>query len=187
MVLTILAGRAVSDFVLVRWRLGVVGTSVIVFALLAVPVQQTLMTAYALTQPDTRTLAVAWFEANVPAGSRVLIEGGKIEPDRETVPLQDTREAITRRIAYWKVAEPKQARYLQLKRSVYQGTGYDLTLVQLNSIESLDAYVDRGIEYFVVRPDFFTKGIRKSGAASAKLVERLRSNPNVRTGQALRR
>ena len=45
------------------------------------------MTAHTLTLPDTRTLAKAWFDANVPAGSKVLIEGGKIEPARETVPL----------------------------------------------------------------------------------------------------
>ena len=134
----------------------------------------------ALTRPDTRTLAKTWFDANVPAGSKVLVEGGKIEAARETVPLQDTREMITRRIAYWKVVEPKQARFLQFKRAVHQGTGYELTFVQLSSIEALDVYADGGIEYFVVRPVAFTQGIRKSGTGSAQLVDRLRTDPRAR-------
>ena len=179
-VLVILAGRAVADLVIARWRLGRVGTFVIVGVLLAVPVQQLLTTAQALTRPDTRTLAKTWFEAHVPAGSKVLIEGGKIEPGRETVPLQDTREMITRRIAYWKAVEPKQARFLQFKRAVHQGTGYELTFAPLDSIESLDTYADDGIEYFVVRPLAFTQGIRKSGTGSAQLIERLRTDPRAR-------
>ena len=179
-VLTILTGRAIADLATVRWRLGRVGTLAIVCALLAVPVHQLWTTAKALTRPDTRTLAKTWIEANVPAGSKVLIEGGKIEPGRETVPLQDTREMITRRIAYWKAVEPKQARFLQFKRAVHQGSGYELAFVQLDSIESLDTYADDGIEYLVVRPLAFTQGIRKSGTGSAQLVERLRTDPRAR-------
>ena len=179
-VLTIFTGRAIADFATVRWRLGRVGTLAIVCALLAVPVHQLWTTAKALTRPDTRTLAKTWIEANVPAGSKVLIEGGKIEPVRETVPLQDTREMITRRIAYWKAVEPKQARFLQFKRAVHQGAGYELEFVELDEIEPLDAYVARGIEYFVVRPETFLNYKRKAGAGSAMLVESLRSDSRVR-------
>jgi 4-amino-4-deoxy-L-arabinose transferase-like glycosyltransferase len=179
-VLTILAGRAVSDLVTCRWRLGPVATTIIACVLLVVPGQQLLTTAQALIKPDTRTLAKTWFEANVPAGSKVLIEGQKIAPSRETVPLQDTREVISRRIAYWKDVEPRQAQFLRLKRAVYQGKGYELTFVDLSSIESLETYAHDGIEYFVIRPSRFTRGIRKVGIGSAVLVHSLQSDPRAR-------
>jgi hypothetical protein len=92
--------------------------------------------------------------------------------------LRDTVESLDRRIAYWQDLEPRQARFLQVKRAAHEGGGYDLELVKLRSIESLEAYASRGVEYFVVRPEFFESS-RKAKPSSAVLLERLRSDPRV--------
>jgi hypothetical protein len=147
--------------------------------LLIVPARQIGLTAYALTQPDSRTQAKEWFESNVPAGSKVLIEGGKIGVVRETVPLQDSREAMLRRIEYFRQVEPRQAKYLELKIAVHEGVGYELEFVRLDSVASLDSYAAQGIEYFVVRPDAFLSDKRKVGPGSSKLIADLRADPTV--------
>jgi hypothetical protein len=108
----------------------------------------------------------------------VLIEGLKIGPVRATVPLHETPESIQRRVDYWTVKEPKQAKFLELQLAVHPGGGYDLELVRLDSISSLDAYLARGIEYFVIRPATFT-GTRRSSMGSARLVSDLRSDSRI--------
>lgn len=177
-VLSVLAGRAVSDMVSSlpsrRMALSIVLTAVLV----AWPLTEAVRYTYSLTQTDTRTLAKEWFEANVPAGRKVLIEGSKIAAARITVPLVDSRESLEQRIAYWNVQEPRQARYLELKRVVHEGGGYDLELVRIGSIAPLNDYLARGIEYFVVRPDYFV-GSRKSQGGSAAIVNALRTDTRV--------
>jgi hypothetical protein len=178
-VLSLLAGRLAADMLGATRRMHWAPIAAMLAVLLIVPARQESAVAYALTQPDSRTQAKEWFEANVPAGSRVLIEGGKISTMRETVPLQDSREAMLRRIEYYRQVEPKQAQYLELELAVHQGVGYDLELVRLESMESLDFYLAQGIEYFVLRPDAFQSDKRRAGSASAKLVTDLRTDSRV--------
>ena len=177
--LALLAGRLLADLLRKRGRVHWAMLATVLAVLLIVPIRQSSLMAYALTQQDSRTQAKEWFEANVPAGSKVLIEGGKIGVLRETVPLQDSREVILRRIEYFRQVEPKQAKYLELELAVYEGIGYDLEFVRLNSIASLDSYAARGIEYFVLRPDGFLSDKRRTNSGSAKLVADLRANPRV--------
>jgi hypothetical protein len=178
-VLTVLAGRTLSDLIVFipRWRM--TASVVLIVALVAWPVTEAIRDTYSLTQTDTRTLAKEWFEANVPAGSKVLIEGGKIAASRITVPLVDSRESLEQRIEYWKVKEPRQAKFLELKRAVHDGGGYDLELVQIGSIAPLGDYVARGIEYFIVRPDFFLAS-RMARGDSARLLSALRTDMRVK-------
>ena len=162
-----LSGRALADLAVKSSSRSSWAATFVLALCVAIPVGQSITTAYALSQPDTRTLAKRWFEANVPDGSKVLIEGGKISPDGQTIPLQDTREVLRRRIQYWSKVEPKQAKFLELRLSVHSGVGYELEYVRLNSIQSLDAYVQHGVEYFVVRPDSFTERLRMTGLAAS--------------------
>jgi hypothetical protein len=177
-VLAVLSGRVLAEIVgaIPRWR---AAASVILTAIfVAGPLYQAVSNSHVLTQADTRTLAKEWFDAHVPAGSRVFIEGTRISASRLTVPLTDSRASLERRIAYWKEQEPRQARFLEVKQAVHEGGGYDLELAKLASIEPLDDYVERGVEYFVVRPESFT-GSRKAEAGSARLVNALRSDGRV--------
>ena len=175
-VLVLLGGRALAELVHWRGRPHWAVLAAVLAALLVMPARQAGMTAYALTKPDSRTLAKEWFEANVPAGSKVLIEGGKIGAVRQSVPLQDSREAMQRRIEYFRAVEPRQAEFLERKLAVHEGVGYDLQLVRLDSIDSLDFYTAQGVEYFVVRPGTFLRELRRSGLGSASLLEDLRTD-----------
>jgi hypothetical protein len=176
--LAILTGRAVADVLLAipRWR--VVASTLIVAALVAWPVMQVAKAAYVLTREDTRTLTRDWFNAHVPVGSKVLIEGSKTAASRLTAPIEDSVESLDRRIAYWKIEEPRQALHLQVQRSVHGGGGYELELVRIRSIEDLDTYLKRGVEYFVVRPDYFMHA-RQAESSSVALMHALRTDRRV--------
>jgi hypothetical protein len=177
-VLSVLAARAVSAGLCATRgpRSLVAGLSVA--GLVAVPILHTGLNAYAVAQTDTRTIALEWMRANIADGSSMLIEGGKISPDRGTVPLHDSRDSLERRIAYWRTAEPRQAKFLNLKLAVHDGTGYQLQLVRIGSLETLEQYLGRGIQYFVVRPSYFS-GSRRSDATSTGFLRDLRSHPRI--------
>ena len=179
MVLVILAARALADLALLIPRRRMATLSVVASILIAWPLVESVRSTYALTQTDTRTLAKEWFEKSVPPGARVLIEGSKIGASRETVPLIDSRIALERRIAYWKPLEPQQARFLEHRLGAHPGGGYDLHLMRLSDVESLDEYVGQGVEYFVVRPESFL-GSRRAKNSTAQLLEDLRSDPRVK-------
>lgn len=176
-VLLVMAGRGLADVISAVPSWGSAVVVPIVLILIAMPVEQSLSRAKMLTQPDSRTLALEWFETNVPSGSRVLIEGRKIAPMRSTVPLRDTAGTMRRRIEYWKRVEPKQATLVEYRLSVHQGGGYELELVNAGSVATLDDYVVLGVEYFVVRPQVFVR--RKSGTRGGAFLEELRSDPRV--------
>jgi hypothetical protein len=160
-----------------RWG-GPVALTVVVLAGCALPLVATLKHSYSLTRPDTRTLAKDWLDANLPPGAKVLIEGGKIAPSRLTVQLQDSRESLDRRIEYWKGVEPRQARFLQVRRGVHEGGGYDLELVRAENILEVDDYLRAGVDYFVIRPDTFS-GARKAGDRSVRFLQSLRSDERI--------
>ncbi len=177
-VVTALAGRTVVELAgRIPQRRTVI--AVVAVACVGWPLARTIVNAEALAHPDSRTIAKEWIEANIPAGSRVLIEGMKITPIKGTVPLRETPAAIERRIAYWRTREPKQARYLELQRDASGGTGYELHFVRLDSIAPLQEYVSQGVRYFVVRPEAFEFS-RRAEADSGRLIRELRSDPRVR-------
>ena len=177
-VLAILGGRTFCQFLarVPRWHVAATVSATAI--ILAFPLSQSVKVSYSLTQTDTRTRAKAWFDEHVPPGSRVLIEGSKIAASRLTVPLADSRESLEHRIAYWEVHEPRQAKYLEMMRTVSAGGGYRLELIRLDSVASLDDYLAGGIEYFVVRPQYFASA-RKAGGGSARLLLALRSDPRL--------
>lgn len=178
-VLLVLAARLSVDLLsqLPRHRtlIGALGAA----ALVAWPASQAGVNNHVLTRTDTRTLAKDWIDANIPVGSHILIEGGKIAPSRETVQLSESPASLDRRIEYWKTEDPRQARFLEFKRAVHEGGGYELEIVKPDNFESFDAYVARGVRYFVLRPEALL-GSRQAGTASVSLMERLRSEDSVR-------
>jgi hypothetical protein len=178
-VLSLLSGRAFSELTQAVPHQRVFLAGIVAVVLIAWPAGQSIRHSYSLTQTDTRSLAKEWFDANVPPGRKVLIEGGKIAASRLTAPLSDSLEALERRIAYWESIEPRQARYLRFQRAVHEGGGHDLELVRVATVTSLDDYIARGVEYFVVRPETFI-GARKAKGGSARLLNSLRSDARVR-------
>lgn len=183
-VLVILGGRLLADTL--RWvphlRVAALGAAACLMA--AWPLVQSAANSYVLSQTDTRTLAKDWVQAAILPGSRVLIEGGKIAPSRETVPLEDSPSSLERRIAYWRSIEPRQAKYLEIKRAVHSGGGYELEIFKGNTAASLDEYLGRGIAYFVVRPDSLLNS-RRSSAPGVQLMRSLRTDSRVKLLKAI--
>lgn len=177
-VLTLLAARTLSDALGTLSRYRYMAAVPAVAVLIAWPLYQAASSSRMLTRTDTRTLARQWFDAEVPAGSKVLVEGGKISASRLSVPLTDSIGSLEKRIEYWKDVEPRQAKYLDIRRAAHDGGGYDLNLVKISTIAPFEHFVASGVEYFVVRPDSFT-GSRKAEGGSAEFLNALRSDPRV--------
>jgi hypothetical protein len=144
----------------------------------ALPAYRTAANNYLLTQTDTRTLAKEWFEENVPEGSRVMIEGLKVEPSRLTVPLQDTAANMRANIEYYKTREPGKAIYLRYLLQVDVERTYDLELVKRTEVQELQFYKDRGVQYFVIRPEAFENS-RRMGSTGRDLLAELNDDPDV--------
>jgi 4-amino-4-deoxy-L-arabinose transferase-like glycosyltransferase len=177
-VLLALGARGLADLLmLVPSRRSLVAAATVIF-LLATPIADSVAIGRQLTQVDSRTLALRWFESNVPAGTRVLIEGGKVGPVRSTVPLHDTRQAISCRIGYWQLVEPRQSKLLEYRLAAHQGGGYDLELIRVKSLTSVDDYLAMGVQYFVMRPEAFAAS-RKGGGVGSRFLNELRSDPRI--------
>lgn len=177
-VLSVLTARAISDLPeLIPSHRQLVSVAVAV-VLVVWPLGQAISNSRLLTRTDTRTLARQWFDAEVPAGSVVLIEGGKISASRLTVPITDSAASLQRRIEYWREIEPRQAKYLEIRRAAHDGGGYELELVRISTIGTLGEYLSKGVQYFVVRPESF-EGSRKADGGSARLLATLRSDPRI--------
>jgi 4-amino-4-deoxy-L-arabinose transferase-like glycosyltransferase len=184
-VLALLAGRAVHA----AWpRDGSVRQAMAVLLaglLVAYPTYQSIQNNYLLTQTDTRALAKTWFDDNVEEGSKVMIEGLKVEPSGLTVPLRDTHENMRAKIDFYKKREPAKAKYLSFLVQVDRGKTFDLELVKRSDLQSLDYYKDKGVRYLVIRPQTLEQS-RKVGASGRDLLDELRDDPDVEVIQSFR-
>jgi hypothetical protein len=183
-VLTVLAGRMLYAVWPQSGSLKRLAAGAFVAMLLVVPVQRTVANNYLLTQTDTRTLAKEWFDENVPDGSKVLIEGLKVEPVKLTVPLQDSPDNMRENIEYYKTREPGKAVYLRYMLQVDTGRTYDLELVKLSELQSLDFYKDQGVRYLVIRPLAFESS--RSSDRGSRLLAELQHDPDVRVIKSFR-
>jgi hypothetical protein len=179
-VLALLAGRLVYE----QWpRAGAVKRAfavVLVAALAALPAYRSIVNDHLLTQPDTRTIAKQWFEEQIPHGARVFIEGGKIEPTRLTVPLQDTAENFREYAEFYRTREPGKTKYLNFKLQALSGPSYDLELISPADLElhDLEYYKEAGIQYLVIRPEAFSYQ-RKKGVAKVVFFDELKNDPDA--------
>ncbi|MDO8530740.1 MAG: glycosyltransferase family 39 protein [Dehalococcoidia bacterium] len=154
--LTIFAARATAD-VLSKLRLtrslryAVVGAGIV--ALVAQPLVQVARSDYSLTRTDTRTEAKAWFEANIPPGAKVLMDGGR---DFFTVspPLRYSRAGVERRIQEARRDEPGKVRYWETLLQTTGNGGYDLYPIQGDMFHRTAPQLrEEGFQYVVLSSD----------------------------------
>ena len=150
----------------------------VVAVLAAIPASRTVANNHYLTQTDTRALAREWFDQNIPSGSKVMIEGLKVEPSRLTVPLPDTVENMRSKIEYYKTREPAKAKYLSYLVQVDAGSAYDLELVKRTELQTLDFYKKQGVQYFVIRPEAFEHS-RRMGSTGRDFLDALKDDPTI--------
>jgi hypothetical protein len=149
----------------------VVATAVTALLIIA-PALRSLEASYRLSLPDTRILAKAWLEENVPPGSKIVMDSGKYYLGQFGPPLTLSRWTleqfiyrgrstnsgnIARREGTRRVAYAGEAAYFQYQLDlVGDRPGYDI--VQLlhdvgapkTEWPSLDHYINQGVQYAIV-------------------------------------
>jgi hypothetical protein len=161
-ILVLLGARLVEEGCLrvVSGKARVFATS-LVFLILVWPGYKIVRENYLISHKDTRTYAKEWIETNIPSGSRVLIEGSRTKPAPSSVPLQNSRENIAKKIQEYRKTEPDKAKYLEFELKLLYGRTYDLITVGDHASMSTDKwkdvsyYKESGVEYIVLRPDMF--------------------------------
>ena len=74
-----------------------------------------------LRRPDTRNVAAAWFSANVPEGTRVLIG-----PETDNPPLKPSKAQAERLLARTRAEGHPRERYYRMMADSHPGGGYDV-------------------------------------------------------------
>lgn len=104
------------------------------------------------------TEARDWFEQTIPPGSKVAIKGQRVWPGHQSIPLYDLSENYTRRYA---TAQKRMSTSRNMKALPHFEKAADLVRYNLLVMDrsehwdSIDKYVQRGIEYFVIYPKEF--------------------------------
>ena len=150
---------------------------VLVVALAVMPATEIAAYNHALLKKDTRAIAREWFDANIPSGSRVFIEGSRTTVTNATIPLQNSAENLKASIDYYRDTEPGRAKYFRMVLNVLSGATYDLVGVTADELQDLQYYKDTGVQYFVLRPDNYAGSRLKF--EWPKLVEDIRADPEI--------
>jgi hypothetical protein len=149
---------------------------------------------YTLSKPDTRVLAKQWIEANVPAGSRILMDGMRFR-FVQSPPLTPDRQTIERRLTSLEQSELSVPRdMLPLYRAAAEhmpGPKYDLrSTVYGLEVEELDYYVRECYDYIVVssfhEKRYASDGERRRYPRSAQFYEHIKSDPRFRVVYSVR-
>ena len=171
-VLCLLGGRLLTD---VAARLPVTqrGTALLLvsIALMAYPTWLIAQNNRLSLQTDTRALAHAWFDEHVADGATVFIEGSRGNLYEGTVPLKNSPENIRDLVRFYKNENRGKARYFRMALQAVDGKTFDLVGVKADELETLDAYKQLGVEYFVLRSNAYAHSrIRSHWAAFVDAV-----------------
>jgi hypothetical protein len=147
-------------------RLQGVGLSLAAAALIAWPLAASLFQDYMLLQPDPRVTARAWIEAQVPAGSRVVLDMGGPS-------LPASAESL---LAH---QGPPQGRLAELQREVAASHNLSYWVLPIQhfvsgqaylegqeaTVHTLDWYREQGYEYVVLSTLPYNSYVRWPGIA----------------------
>ncbi|NNE44572.1 MAG: phospholipid carrier-dependent glycosyltransferase [Gemmatimonadetes bacterium] len=140
-----------------------------------------------MTLADTRALAAAWIEENVPHKAAIVLEGSEEDAAQLGVPIGNLKRNMKRMVVRLAESDPGKAKYWSLKLQTASPPLYDLHAVRHHEDwVSVQEYRDAGIHYAVLRRDFFLTGTRLSErltspavATRAAFYEQLLSTPDV--------
>lgn len=114
-----------------------------------------------LRRIDTRTLASQWIETNVTPGARILLEGFPEETAQLAIPLADSKPHVTAMIERLRATDPGKAKFWEVKLGAWREPSYDLvTIRHFEDWITLGATRDRGVEWIVLRREYFAPGER---------------------------
>ena len=172
-------------------RLPLKKTAIAAFAIGAIfiidPGYKIIRKDYQLCQADTRTLAKQWVENNIPAGTKILIEGHSTKVIESTIPLRNCRKNIINSIKAFEENEPGKAMYLRLELKVLPKITYDLVFIgESSSVSALSHYKQIGIKYFVLRANAYAKSTKEKYQDMPDFISRLKKDPDIILVQSFR-
>lgn len=144
------------------WQRMAVAVFAMVFVL-AIPFYRSIIETRTLTDENTSVIAKRWIEGNIPAGSKILIDGGRtiltsgprLNQSRAKIEelihlIQSLKEGQTYDSPQVKIVDSYSAVYFELLLKTTPAVTYDLTTTELGrQIEPLQFYRDHGFDYFV--------------------------------------
>ncbi|GAX59193.1 4-amino-4-deoxy-L-arabinose transferase and related glycosyltransferases of PMT family [Candidatus Scalindua japonica] len=136
-----------------------------IFIIIAYPLKRSIIIDIALTNSDTRSLAKEWIENNIPGGTKIAIDSGRVDIAKFSPPINDTPEnyyntfivkAKSGDNKYLKSGEEMFNKYFQLLNKIPVKISYPLTRIVLSSYGEIDKnislqrFMDNGVRYVVV-------------------------------------
>jgi 4-amino-4-deoxy-L-arabinose transferase-like glycosyltransferase len=188
-VLAVLSGRVLQELIAKTWphRLNFI-LSIIAVLLILEPGYTIVLRNNVISHKDTRTYAVEWIEKNIPAGSKILIEGTSSKVIKSTVPLRNSWDNIEQELAVHKSESPSRVKlyrkFYEMEFKARSNNTYTLELVgpwtraRDIPIQDLSYYKKKGVEYFVLRSDVYHESVRL-GKVFLPFLEQLKNDPEV--------
>jgi len=125
-----------------------------------------------LTRTDTRTRGAEWVEAHVEPRSRILLEGFPADEAQLAIPLYDTKKNVRDMIERLRATDPGRASYWEMKVDLVDAPRYDLvTVSRFEPWGTLADYLADGVQWVVLRREYFVAGERRSVTPDADVVE----------------
>lgn len=130
-------------------------------ALLFIPVKNVAAHACSLSGPNTRYIARDWIEANIPPGSKILMDSGKsinssaplIAESHKTLEttIRKANENISQGKIVHEMVDTNALVYYELLLKTVPEKSYDITSTMFGlNVESIDYYINNGYKYFII-------------------------------------
>jgi hypothetical protein len=128
---------------------------------LIAPIAQVSKHELALAGPNTRCQAKAWIEANIPSGSKILMDSGK-SVNSFAPPIAENEASLHRVLAQAErnvaagkivnnIVDRNALIYYQLLLKTVPEKAYDITSTMFGlQVESIDDYLATGFDYFII-------------------------------------
>lgn len=142
-----------------RWRAAAaLGAAAL---LLVVPALRVIEHERSLVGSNTRTIAKEWIEANIPRGSRILMDSGKsinsaaplIAENRASIErtLGRAKENVARGKIVHEMVDKNALVYYELLLQTVPELSYDITSTMFGlEVRTIDEYLREGFEYLVI-------------------------------------
>lgn len=178
MILILLAARFVSSIADKTGRYSTISATAMVVALAFSPAYAAYENTVRSFREDARIVVRDWLVKNAPAGTRILVEGGKVGVKRSTVPLPESLDTLRKQYQYWLTNEPRQAKLIGYRIAIHTEPSFDLVYLRPDKIQDLNEYINQGVRVFVIQPGSL-ENPRLYGTSGRRFVSQLRSDERV--------
>jgi hypothetical membrane protein len=138
-----------------------IGVILIIVLMFLPPIWNVLKHELSLAGKNTRYLAKDWIEANIPAGSKILMDSGR-SINSSAPAIAENRESIERMLRYAKeniskgkilqeIVDKNALVYYELLLKTVPENSYDITSTMFGlEVETIDYYLAERYQYFII-------------------------------------